>query len=218
MNTVLVWERDKPILQAGDTVERARLLFSECNCSEIPVVEGGVCIGTVSEVGLTEREDKDLLQASDCKEFVAIDPKAPMARVWAMLLDRLSSCAVIIGDSGKCTGYITFQELVRFYRRILGNGEANCLIVLKVRRHDGSVARMCSLAEDADCKVLSCFVVESSDLENVFINLDLFCEQPEQLIKSMERHEVEIARILCDAAADDALQERLNLLMSYLNV
>lgn len=218
MNTVKIWERHKPILHTGDRVESARALFKQLKATEIPVVEEGLCLGTVTEAGLAEREDNEILQASDCRERVAVESTASVANIWTTLLDAQSSCAVITGDSGKSHEYVTFQELARFYRHMLGSAEANCLVVLKMRRLDGSMARMCSLAEDADCKVLNGFMVDSVNRENVYISLDLLCEQPEQLVKSLERHEIEIARILCDAAADDSLQERLNLLMSYLNV
>ena len=96
--------------------------------------------------------------------------------------------------------------------------EPGCIIVLSQRKLDYSLAKIATLVEEYDCVILSSFVTETSDLENVLITIKLNRTDPQSIIKSLRRHDIEIVDVFSEENFSDIMKERFNMLMSYLNL
>ncbi|MBK8954227.1 MAG: hypothetical protein IPM34_01540 [Saprospiraceae bacterium] len=211
-------EIQKPVLHPGDLVSKARLLFKEGQCMELPVVDNGKCLGTFHELVLHNYEEDVILNPMDFKNASIASAGDEIPVLWRKFMENQCSTLIYQDAEGKFLGYITVWDVVKIYKQVLGIGESNCLLVLKLRKMDYRLSKLATMAEEAECYIIHSFIVQASDREVIYLNLDLEGANPEGFIQTLERHEIEVERFLCRTEKEDVLQERYDMLMSYLNV
>ncbi|MBK9109418.1 MAG: hypothetical protein IPM92_13865 [Saprospiraceae bacterium] len=209
---------NKKVLHPGDTAGIAKQLFQEGSALEIPIVEKGKCLGTISATTIQSYEDSMELNPEDYKKAVISTLEESVPGIWKKFMDNQCSTVVFEDAKEKFLGYTSVWDFVKIYKQVVGIGEFNCLLVLKMRKLDYVLSKLSSLAEETECYIINVFVISSADAEYIYVNLDLEGEQPEGFIQTLERHEIEVERFLCKTEKEDVLQERLDMLMSYLNV
>lgn len=218
MNLSGFTELKKLALSPSDTAGRAKHMMKEGHSLEIPVVENEKCIGTISEASIHSYDDSTPIDPNDLRKPVLAEPVDPIPVLWRKFMDNQCSTLVFEDSQHHFMGYATVWDIAKIYQQVLGIGEFNCLLVLKMRKLDYSLSKLAVMAEDTECHIMNTFVIPSSDQENIYVNLDLDSEHPEGFIQALERHEIEVERFLCKSEKEDVLQERLDMLMSYLNV
>jgi cystathionine beta-synthase len=119
-------ETDAPAfvsVERATTARQALALITEYDISHLPVCDGDVCVGSVSESNLMSRviEDPNLLTATvdglmDAP-FPEIDARESMAAVGRMLTRQ--NPAVLVRADGTLAGILTRYDVVRY---LAGNG------------------------------------------------------------------------------------------------
>lgn len=218
MNLSRWTEINKKVLHPEDSTGMAKQLFQEGTSLEIPIVDKGKCLGTISATTIQSYEDSMELNPEDFKKAVFANLEDSVPGIWKKFMDHQCSTVVIQDAKEKFLGYINVWDIVKIYKQVLGIGDFNCLLVLKMRKLDYTLSKLASLAEETECYIINAFVIASSDVEYIYVNLDIEGEHPEGFIQTLERHEIEVERFLCKTEKEDVLQERLDMLMSYLNV
>jgi cystathionine beta-synthase len=102
---------------SGASARQALNLMSTWNVSEIPVIDGGDCLGSLSENALMTRtlENAGLLEqpVSDLMgpPYPVVDAMLPLERLTAFL--SRESPAVLVRRDGKLTGIVTRYDVLR---------------------------------------------------------------------------------------------------------
>lgn len=218
MNVTILNDWNRKVLQPEDTVEDAKALFKRYNCSELPVIQNMQCLGILEQEQLQALDDQTPINLGVLKPYVSINQKENPAALWLKLIEKQCSTLILVDEKNKFTGFVNTEDIIRIYKQLLGIGETDCVLVLKMRKLDYSLAKLAHLAEEAECQILNAFTINATDSEQVFVNLDVHCDRPESFIQSLERHDYEVAKLWCKTEEDDVLQERLDMLMNYLNV
>ncbi len=218
MNVTILNDWNRKVLQPEDKVEEAKALFKRYNCSELPVIQNMQCLGILEQEQLQALDDQTPINLGVLKPYVSINQKENPAALWLKLIEKQCSTLILVDEKNKFTGFVNTEDIIRIYKQLLGIGETHCVLVLKMRKLDYSLAKLAHLAEETECQILNAFTINATDSEQVFVNLDVHCDRPESFIQSLERHDYEVAKLWCKTEEDDVLQERLDMLMNYLNV
>jgi acetoin utilization protein AcuB len=96
--------------------------------------------------------------------------------------------------------------------------EPGCIIVLNQRKLDYSLAKIATLVEEYDSVILSAFVTETSDSGNIFITIKLNRTDPQPIVHSLRRHDIDIVGVFSEESFSDLLKDRFTMLMNYLNI
>jgi len=208
----------RPALSPANTTLEAQTMFAKFKCSELPVIADGNCLGTIHEKQLYQQLPNETIGNQTLAPPTALDYKASPAKIWQNLLDHQCNVVVLMDERKQYVGFVNAYDVLTAYEQLLGLGEMQCIVVLRMRKMDYSLAKLGQLAEEASCQILNVFITQSDTEEHVYVNLDVHCDQPDGFVQSLERHELEVAKIWCKTEQDDALQERLDMLMNYLNV
>ena len=104
-------------LGPGGSVRQALNLMSTWNVSEIPVIDGGDCVGSLSENALMARSlenggvlDKPVADVMG-PPYPVVDALLPIERLTAFL--SRESPAVLVREGGKLTGIVTRYDVLR---------------------------------------------------------------------------------------------------------
>ena len=104
-------------LGPGGSVRQALNLMSTWNVSEVPVIDGGDCVGSLSENALMARSlesagvlDKPVADVMG-PPYPVVDALLPIERLTAFL--SRESPAVLVREGGKLTGIVTRYDVLR---------------------------------------------------------------------------------------------------------
>lgn len=206
-------------LDGHETVIETLELMRKLELTELPILEGIHYKGMISEETLNKVNDQysKVLQYP----FQIIEPveqQCHFFEIWSRLVEAHLSCIAVINEKNEYIGCIRQQALMQFYKQSFALTEPGCIIVLSQRKLDYSLAKIATLVEEYDCVILSSFVTETSDQENILITLKLNRTDPQSIVLSLQRHDIDIVDVFSEENFSDIMKERFNSLMSYLNL
>ena len=96
----------------SDTLKTARALLREYRIHHLLVVENDRVVGILSIRQLATKSDDTRVSEAMLRDFVAVDPSAPVKRAAEMMIGRPAGCLpVMIGSH--IEGIITTTDLLR---------------------------------------------------------------------------------------------------------
>lgn len=206
-------------LSGEETVDQSLGLMKKMGLTELPVLEGIFYKGMISETELLNVKDHNEIVANlPLKIFDSVEKQCHFFEIWSRLVEAHLSCIAVVNEENQYLGCIRQQNLVQFYKQSFALTEPGCIIVLSQRKIDYSLAKIAALVEEHDCVILSSFVTETSDLENILITIKLNRVESDLIVKSLQRYDIEIVDVFSEENFSDILKDRFNMLMSYLNV
>jgi predicted transcriptional regulator len=206
-------------LTGEETAGQGLGLMRKMGVTELPVLEGILYKGMISETELKNTVDQNTPVANiPLQIFESVEKQCHFFEIWSRLVEAHLSCIAVVNEENEYLGCIRQQNLVQFYKQSFALTEPGCIIVLSQRKIDYSLAKIAALVEEHDSVILSSFVTETSDLENILITIKLNRVESELIVKSLQRYDIEIVDVFSEENFSDILKDRFNMLMSYLNV
>ncbi len=212
-------DKDINALNGQETVKQVLELMRKMDLTELPLLNGFQYSGMVTETELLKTGDPfSKVIELPVQSFEPVDQQCHFFEIWSRLLEARLSCIAVVNESKEYLGCIRQQSLVQFYKQTFALTDPGCIIVLSQRKLDYSLAKIASIVEEYDSVILSSFVTETSDLENILITIKLNRTDPQSIIQSLNRHDIEIVDVFSEENFSDTMKERFNMLMSYLNL
>ncbi len=206
-------------LHGAETAKQSLELMKKLELTELPVLDGIHFKGMITETELLKSVDDSISVGQiPLHIFESVNQQCHFFEIWSRLVEVHLSCIAVVNEENEYIGSIKQQSLVQFYKQSFALTEPGCIIVLNQRKRDYSLAKIAALVEEHDCVILSSFVTETSDLEHILITIKLNRTEPELIIKSLQRHDIDIVDVFSEETFSDLLKDRFNMLMSYLNI
>ncbi|QPH39242.1 CBS domain-containing protein [Pedobacter endophyticus] len=209
-----------PSLKTNDTVQKALDRLNEFKLKHLPVVNGAVLVGIVSEDDLLNIIDHNttlgnaalnLLQAfvlNDAHTYDAI-----------RLLSQLSLTALPVLDQQKnYLGLISINKLIDAVAEQYAVNEPGGIIVLEISNRNNSLAHISQIVEADNAQILSSYVSSFEDSTRLEITLKVNKTEISSLVASFERYDYFVKEVYNNTQIDDGSQERYDSFMNYLNV
>lgn len=173
--------------------------------------------------------DEDTLMDSDPTGSIGklIPPSAP--RIFVQPQDHIYdavrifaqqqiSLLPIIDAEERYVGVVTLEKLVAAMAELGSFNDPGSIVVLEMGRHDYSLAEIARIVESEGAIILSSSLRSYQDSNRIEVTLKLNGRQTGAIMATFERFDYQIKASFNEAELQNALKERYDSLMNYLNV
>lgn len=210
-----------PPLKTSDDAHKAIVWMEEFRCNHLPVVEGGLLIGFISEEIILESNDIEKrisdfdLVGKDCS--VRLD--SHFYDILRIAADSGLQIVAVLNESKQYVGVITVQDMMISFAHTAAVQMQGSILVLSMDLIDYSLAEISRLVEENNAKVITSTLAEDP-LDKGKIKLTLKINQLDinRIVATLERFGYRVIGRYEETISEDSSKERLDMLMRYLNI
>jgi len=208
-------------LKMSDTAEKALAWMADFHVRHLPVVgEGKKLLGILSEDEVLNMEEPDLdlteNEAELSQQFVY--EHQHLYDVMKLIVDSNLTVVPVLSKNGEYMGVITLEVLIKYMADSGAIAQPGGILVLEVLPRDYSLAEIARLVESEKALILSSFISSPYGKQHLEITLKLNKQDLKHVVATLERFNYTVKAAFHETDAIDALQERYELLMRFINM
>lgn len=210
---------DIPALKPNDTGLTALSWMDEYKVSHLPVVDGEIYYGIVSDIDILDHhlpEEKLSTFQNSLIRPVITEGDHIYQVIKQISLLKLSLIPVVDVDE-KFIGIITLHDLAKKLATMASIDEPGGIIVLEITQHDYSLSQIAQIVESNDARILSSNVT-SSDSTHLEVTLKINVQELSAIIQTFNRYGYNIKASIFNSQFADDVKQRYGYLMNYLNL
>jgi predicted transcriptional regulator len=209
-----------PPLMHTDTGEKALNWMEEFKVSHLPVLKDGNFVGIISESDILDKMDMEktldkLFQHLPRVYALGTDH---IYQVLSKIAEAKLSVIPILDEKEKYIGCTTVQHLMSLIANTGSIKENGGILVLEVASVDYSMAQIGQIVESNDAKILSSYIMSSTDSTTIEVTLKINKVDLDRIIRTFERYDYVIKASFQKSSYNDDMQFRYDALMNYLNL
>lgn len=211
---------DIPPLKIEQTGKDAFHVLNDYHVKHLPVVDGRRLVGLLSEEDIFNHKLYEPISEYDFSMHrrYAVQENEHLFEVMRLMGDHRLTVVPVVDDEGNYLGLISQNDLLRYFANTASFTEHGAILVLEMNRRDYSLATIARIMEEDRVNILSSFVTSVPDPENIELTLKVNRHDLARTIASLERHNYTVKDTFGELESADALQDRYDSLMHYLNV
>ena len=210
-----------PPLKLTDSAEKAIVWMEELRCKQLPVVEDNKFIGLISEEIILEENNIDKpisafeLEGLDC----AVHKSQFFYDVVKIASDYKVQLVAVLDDENEYLGVITVQDTITSFAQTAAVQAPGAIMVLSMDARDYSLSEISRLIESENAKILGSTISEDTlDPSKIKLTLKINKTDLTHVVATLERFNYKIIARFQEPKVFDNSQERIDILMRYLNV
>jgi len=209
-----------PPLLHTDTGEKALNWMEEFKVSHLPVLKNGNFVGLISESDILDKKDLD----HSLDELFAHLPRpyvgenAHVYEVLSRMSEHKISVLPILDENEQYVGCTSVHQLMTLIANTSSIKEVGGIVVLEMNKHDYSLAIIAQIVESENAKILSTYIMTSTDTTKIEVTLKISETDLSRIIRSFERHDMLVKASYQRSSDMDDMQYRYDALMNYLNM
>ena len=209
-----------PPVKTTDTIEKVYLLLAEFKVNELPVVDGDLFVGLISEDDLIEIIDDQLLISalSVLKVHAFVRENQHVYDVIRMFHAQKLSVVPVLDIKNNYLGLININSLTDYFATLSSSADLGAIIVLEIGNRDNSLAQMAQIVESDKAQVLSSYVRSFPDSTRLEVTLKINKKDVAAILASFVRYNYVIKAVFNQAQVEDDSMNRYDLLMNYINL
>jgi len=194
--------------------------MEEFKVSHLPVLKNGNFVGLISETDILDRKDLNLQLdvLFDHLPRPYVGENAHIYEVLAKMSEHRISVLPILDAQEKYIGCTSVHQLINLIANTASIKEVGGIIVLEMNQHDYSLAKIAQIVESDNAKILSSFIMTSTDTTKIEVTLKISETELSRIIRSFERYDILVKASFQRSTDQDDLQFRYDALMNYLNI
>ena len=210
-----------PALKPTDLVGQALVWMEEHRVGQLILTDQGDYRGIVSEELLMDvADDERPLRDVMCLfEQIFVNEDQHMLEVLGLAIQHQMQVIAVIGEGREFSGTISVNELLKKFAQDLGVQEVGAILILNMNERDYSMAEISRLIESNNVKIISSYFSSAAlgmpDRSRLTLKLNRRDITP--VISTLERFGYRIESAFANAPVESIDQERLDLLLRYLN-
>jgi len=210
-----------PALKPTDLVGQALVWMEEHRVGQLILTDQGDYRGIVSEELLMDvADDERPLRDVMCLfEQIFVNEDQHMLEVLGLAIQHQMQVMAVIGEGREFSGTISVNELLKKFAQDLGVQEVGAILILNMNERDYSMAEISRLIESNNVKIISSYFSSAAfgmpDRSRLTLKLNRRDITP--VISTLERFGYRIESAFANAPVESIDQERLDLLLRYLN-
>lgn len=210
-----------PALKPTDLVGQALVWMEEHRVGQLILTDQGDYRGIVSEELLMDVADDErpLRDVMSLFEQIFVNEDQHMLEVLGLAIQHQMQVIAVIGEGREFSGTISVNELLKKFAQDLGVQEVGAILILNMNERDYSMAEISRLIESNNVKIISSYFSSAAfgmpDRSRLTLKLNRRDITP--VISTLERFGYRIEAAFANAPVESIDQERLDLLLRYLN-
>ncbi len=210
-----------PSLKVAETGSDALYYMDEYRVSFLPVLDGPLYLGLISESEIFKLADPDapLAEQKVPYKMVYINDSQHIFEVIKIMTSEKISILPVLDENKLFLGCITVNSLVENFGKLTAMYNPGAIIILELNQNDYVLSQIAQIVESQDIKILSLYVSSDIDSTKMEVTIKLNKYEIQSLVKALTRYDYTIkATFLEDKKMVDDLLDRYNALMNYLNI
>lgn len=211
-----------PPLKPTDTVEKAVRWMEEFRVNQLPVVKNRQYIGMVTEENIIEHNippSTSLAQVQLGFEDVFVHHYQHFYTIMEVAIRHKIQVVAVLDEHQEFLGVITVNDTIVAFGQMSALQGPGGILVLNMNERDYSLSQISRLVEENQAKILSAYVSsDEMDDYKIKVTLKINTMDLNRIIATLERFNYRIIAQFHDAAEIKDDQDRLDLLMKYINI
>jgi CBS domain-containing protein len=211
-----------PPLRKSDSVNRALGWMEEFRITQLPIVENKKYLGIISEDTLIDLGNPDMEISEIEPEFadVFISENKHFYDVFKIADENDLQVLAVVGEKDKeFKGAIAIRDTIDIFAKTYASHVAGGVLILSMGYYDYSLSQISRLIEENEAKIVSSFIeTDPQDPTKIKLTLKINKEDLTRIIATLERFNYRIIAAYHVEPDTDWGQDRINLLMKYLNM
>lgn len=207
-----------PPLKHLDTGEIALRWMDEFKVSHLPVLKNDNYVGIISESDILDKMDieETLDKLFDHLPRPYVKANAHIYEVLFRVAEHKISVIPVLDEDETYLGCTSIHQLITLIANTGSIKESGGIIVLEVNQNDYSLAQMAQIVESNGAKILSSYIMSSSDSTKLEVTLKINQIELGRIIQTFERYDYTISASYQKSTFDDDLQNRYDALLNFL--
>ena len=210
-----------PPLKTADSVEKAVRWMEEFRVNQLPVVKNRQYMGMVSEEAIIDNMDRStpLAQVPLGFEEVFVQHYQHFYTVMEVAIRNKIQVVPVLDEHQEFLGVITVNDTIAAFGQMSALQGQGGILVLNMNERDYSLSEISRHVEENNAKILSAYVSpDELDGYKIKVTLKINTMDLNRIIATFERFNYRIIAQFHDAAELKDDQDRLDLLMKYINI
>jgi acetoin utilization protein AcuB len=210
-----------PPLKTSDSVEKAVRWMEEFRVNQLPVVKNRQYMGMVSEESIIESNARSATLAQVPLGFteVFVQHYQHFYTVMEVAIRNKIQVVPVLDEHQEFLGVITVNDTIAAFGQMSALQGQGGILVLNMNERDYSLSEISRHVEENNAKILSAYVSpDELDGYKVKVTLKINTMDLNRIIATFERFNYRIIAQFHDAAELKDDQDRLDLLMKYINI
>ena len=206
-------------LRTSDTGNEALAMMNEFGIRHLPIVNNKQLLGLISEDDILSYDvDEPIGSYSLSLYRPYVKAGDHLYEVIRVLAEQHLTLVPVTNADEEYIGLVSQDDLLHYFAKIGSFTESGSILVLKIPKRDYSLAEIARIVESENAAILSSFVTSSPDNYSVDVTLKINRPDLRAIIATFKRFKYEIKASFLEDQFTEALQERYDMLMTYLNV
>lgn len=206
-------------LSPSDTGEEALGVMNEFYIRHLPLVEGTTLRGVISEDDILDADPREPVGGYRLPvQPPAVFTDDHLYDVMRILTEYKLTVVPVIDREGNYLGMITNEDLLRIFGESSTFSSQGSIVVLEVLRHDYSLSEISRIVESEGAIILSSFVRSFQGSNRLEVTIKVNSQSIAATLATFERYNYSVKASFNEKQLSDALRERFDSLMNYLDV
>ena len=210
-----------PALSMKDKAEKAILWMGELRTNFLPVIEKGHFKGFVSEDIIFENNDleKEIREIKLIAENCYVNHRQHYYDLIRLIKENNIDLVAVVDDNRNYLGIVTIEDIINAMSESSAIQTPGAIIILSINKIDYSLAEITRLVEENNAKVLSSYVKsDPKDSNKLLLTLKINILESKRIIATFERFGYNVVAQFIDSEETESHQDRLNLLLKFIEI
>lgn len=210
-----------PPLKLSDSGEKAVRWMEEFRLNQLPVVKNRKFLGLVTEENVLEAKDMELVLSKIPFDFehVHVQNNQHFYNVMELAIKNKVQVVPVLDELQEYLGVITVNDTIAAFGQMSAMQGQGGILVLCMAERDYSLSEISRLIESNNAKILSAYVSpDETDIFKMKLTLKINTMDLSRIVATLERFNYKITAQFMDGAESQDDNDRLDMLLRYLNV
>lgn len=206
-------------LRTSDTGDDALSMMSDFYIRHLPVVNNTQLLGILCEEDILNSDVEEPVGSYQLSlPHVKVLAGDHMYEVMRVLADFKLTVVPVVDPQGNYIGLITLEDLLHFFASSSTFQESGSIIVLEMARRDYSLVEIARIVESEGAYILSSFISSQADPAIFNVTIKINSQDIYAILNTFERFNYQIKASFNESVYHEALKDRYDALINYLNV
>jgi acetoin utilization protein AcuB len=211
-----------PPLKLSDPADKALRWMEEFRVNQLPVVKGREYLGMVTEkdiIDLAGVKDMTLAQITFGFEDTFVMHYQHFYNVMEVAIRNKIQVVPVLDEDREFLGVITVNDTITAFGQMSALRGQGGILVLCMPERDYSLSEISRHIESNNAKILSAYVSEDEmDMHNIKLTLKINTTDLRHIVATLERFQYRITAQFQEAGEVKGDQDRLDMLLKYLDL
>lgn len=208
-----------PIINLGDSPEKVTAMMDDLHISQLPVVDDKKFHGIIASENLSRNYNQSIADFELIGQKSHVYSQQHFYDVIRVATDYNVKLVAVLDHEHNFIGIITLEDLIKGFSYTSAVQSPGGIIEITMKFLDYSMAEITRLIESNDVKILSSYIInDPSDNNNISLTIKMDKSDVSHVVATLERFGYTIKGQYQEEKILSNEEERLGMLMKYLNI